>query len=114
MARGMGASVAIEVESGEPNYLGVIDATATSKTNAQATAPFNAAAPGLALMNILIQPDVDCYVLPVTTSAGTVSSTNGVKITAGERVLIGLTELKPWIAVIRDTASGNIRFWEMK
>lgn len=114
MARGMGASVALEVLSGEPNYLGVIDFTGTSKTNSQATVPFNAAAPALALMTLLLQPDQDCYVLPVATATGTVTSATGVKLTAGERVIIGLTELKPWIAVLRVSASGNLSVWEMK
>lgn len=113
MARGMGASVAIEVESGCPVYLGTIDFTATSKTNSQATAPFNATGDALKYKTLLLQPDQDCYILPVTTATGAVTSSNGIQLTAGERVIVNMAEVHRWMAVIRVSASGNLKVWEL-
>lgn len=108
--------------SGSPRYLGTIDFTATSKTNAEATTAFNTAAPRLGGKVLLIQPDQDCYILPVSTSTGTVTSTNGVKLTSGERVQITMDDIDPtsisgeayqWLACLRVSASGNLKVWEL-
>lgn len=114
MARGMGASVAIEVESGSPSFLGVIDATTTSKTNSQATAPFNTAAPQLGLRTLLIQVSAECYILPVATATSTVTTSTGVKLAVDERVIINCTSTETYLAVITASGTANCRVWELK
>ncbi|SRR5258706_5312386 len=124
MARRNARSVseAIVKYSGSPRYLGVIDFTNVSKTNHQATTPFNNTGTALAGKILLLQPAQDVYILPVTTNAGTVSSTNGVLIMANERVILTVDDLDVtdiagefygWLAAIRSTTSGNLRVWEL-
>lgn len=124
MARRNARSVSesIVLLSGSPRYLGVIDFTGTSKTNSQATSAFNATAPALAGKVLLLQPDQDVYIRTVQTSTGTVTSTNGIKIAAGERVQIVMDDLDSkvpdgesygWIAAIRVSVSGNLKVWEL-
>lgn len=113
----------IVVYSGYPVFLGTIDFTGTSKTNAQATTPFSATFPGLAGKALLLQTDQDVYVLPVTTSTGTVTSSNGVKLSAGERVTITMPDrdqrdisgdAPDFLAALQVSAGGNLKVWELK
>lgn len=109
--------------SGCPVFLGTIDFTATSKTNAQATTPFNDASPALAGMSLLLQTSQDVYILPVLSSSTAVSSTNGILITAGERVILTMDdfderaiagEVRAWLAAVRSSQDGNLKVWELR
>ena len=110
--------------SGSPRYLGVIDFTGTSKTNHEATTPFNNTGNALLGKVLLLQPSQACYILGVSANDGTVSATNGVYLFANERVEIVMddlpdvstqpSDLLPWLAVIRDSASGNLKVWELQ
>ena len=124
MARRNARSVseAIVKYSGTPVYLGTIDFTATSKTNAQATTPFNAALPGLLGKILMLQPSQDVYILPVDTSTRAITSSNGILLYAGERVTVTMMDMDitdepgentPWLAAIRSSADGNLKVWEL-
>lgn len=125
MARRNARSVSevIVREAGSLRYLGTIDFTNTSKTNAQATTPFEAASPSLAGKHLILQASQDVYILPVTSSTGTVTSTNGFTMYAGEtksfwmddydeRAVDG--EVYAWLAALRVSADGNLKVWELK
>ncbi len=124
MARRNARSVSesIVLLSGSPRYLGVIDFTATSKTNHEATTPFNNTGTALAGKVLLLQATQDCYILPRPTNTGTVTSTTGVKIAAGERVQITMDDIDSktpagenygWLACLRVSTSGNLSVWEL-
>lgn len=124
MARRNARSVseAIVKYSGSPRLLGTIDFAAASKTNATATTPFNATDPALAGKILLLQPSQDVYVLPVATSSGAVTSSTGVLLYAGERVILTVDDIDSrdvagerygWLAAIRSTADGSLRIWEL-
>lgn len=124
MARRNARSVseAIVKYSGSPRLLGTIDFTSTSKTNAQASVPFNAADPALAGKILLLQASQDVYILPTATSTGLVTSSTGVLVFANERVILTCDDIDKtdmagerfgWLAAIRSTADGNLRIWEL-
>lgn len=94
---------------GTPLYKGVIDATGTSKTNAQASVPFSLTAEA----TVLIHAAIDCYLVPVTSSTATVTAANGVPHQANEKSVITLAPGYTHIAVIRASSSGNVSFWEL-
>lgn len=100
--------------NGSPSYLGTIDATTTSKTNHQATTPFNNTGDGLSGKVLLIQSNSDVFLLPVSTNTGTVTTTTGVKIRADERVMLTMTQRHNWLAVICASGTANVRIWEME
>lgn len=125
MARRNARSVSesIVVQDGSLRYLGTIDFTSTSRTNAQATTPFNDTSPALAGKHLILQTSQDVYILPVQTSTGTVTSTNGFTLYAGEtksfwmddfdeRAVAG--EPYAWLAALRVSADGNLKVWELK
>lgn len=125
MARRNARSVSesIVVQDGSLRYLGTIDFTSTSKTNAQATTPFSAASPSLAGKHLILQCTQDVYILPVTSSTGTVSSTNGFTMYAGETKSFWMDdynerandgEVYAWLAAIRVSSDGNLKVWELK
>lgn len=109
--------------SGSPRYLGVIDFTNVSKTNATATAPFNATGSALGGKILLLQSDQDVFVLPVQTSATAVTIPTGVTIFANERVIMTMDDLdrtdiagEPYIflAALRAAGvNGSLRVWEL-
>lgn len=106
--------------NGAPTFLGVIDYTASSVTNHQASTPFNNTGSALCGKVLLLQPSTDVYVLPVTTNTGTVTTSNGVLLFANERVLLTMTDYfatnatECWLAAIRSSASGNLRVWALR
>jgi hypothetical protein len=106
--------------AGAPTFLGVIDYTGTSTTNHQASTPFNNTGSALCGMVLLLQPSTDMYVLPVTTTTGTVTSANGVTLFANERVVLTMTDYfvtnatECWLAALRVTSSGNLRVWRLR
>ena len=104
---------------GSPKYLGVIDYTGTSKTNHEATTPFNNTGDALCGKVLLIHSATASHVLPVDTNTGTVTTATGVPVGADAvRILTmppsntGLTRC--WLAVIRNAASGNLSVWELE
>lgn len=122
MARRNAKSVSesIVVQDGSLRYLGVIDFTATSKTNAQATAPFNIT--GMAGKHLILQTTQDVYILPVPTSTTAITSTNGFTMYAGETKSFWMDdvdtkaisgELYAWLAALRVSADGNLKVWEL-
>lgn len=108
--------------SGNPRLLGTIDFTATSKTNHQATTPFNNTGNALLGKVLVLSATQNCYILPVTTNVGTVTTATGVPLFANERVImvmddidlsVAAGEFYGWLACIRSTADGNLRIWEL-
>lgn len=105
--------------SGTPVYLGTI-AYSTSINNATTAAPFNAT--GLQGKILLVQPDSDCFILPVIGAAGVNVAAQSPLVSANERVTITMPdqdstvpalEQRYWLAVIQSTASGNLKVWEL-
>lgn len=103
----------VDAANGSPSFLGVIDATTTSKTNHQATTPFANTVDALKGKTILIQSSAACFILPVSTNTGTVTAANGVKLAADERVIITMGSAQGWLAAILASGTGNVRVWEM-
>lgn len=100
---------------GSPAYLGTIDYTGTSKTNHQATTPFNNTSTALCGKLLLLQPSTAVYILPVNANDGTVTAANGVKLQVDERVIIFFLENSVcWLAALRVSASGDLKAWELK
>lgn len=99
--------------SGTPVFLGVIAFGAASLNNHSTAAPFNNTGDGLEGKFILLQATQDVYILPGTTNAAAVTTANGVLISAGERVIIGMRQGYKWLAAIRSSADGNLRVWEL-
>lgn len=113
-------SESIVVQDGSLRYLGVIDFTNVSKTNAQATAPFGAT--GLQGKHLIMQCTQDVYILPVASSTGTVTSTNGFTMYAGETKSFWMDDVDSkapagesygWLAALRVSADGNLKVWEL-
>lgn len=108
--------------SGCPRLLGTITSTGASVTNSNTAVPFSAAVPALGNRVILIQPDASCYILPVLTATGAVTSSTGILLQANERVSICMDdidthqnagELNQWLAVISVTGTVNVKVWDM-
>lgn len=100
---------------GSPAYLGTIDYTGTSKTNHEATTPFNNVTPALCGKLLLLQPSTAVYILGATTNTGTVTAVNGVKLQVDERVIVMMKDnTKCWLAALRVSASGDLKFWELE
>jgi hypothetical protein len=117
-ARTLSAQHFQQVLNGSPVYLGTIDCTGTSKTNAQATTPFGNTGDMLKGKVLLVcnSGSVTVYVHPVATSTGTTTAVRGagfgVPIGPGERVYITMNAKYPYIAAIT-TTTANLDFWEM-
>jgi len=127
MPRRSGRSVteSIVKQSGSPRFLGLITGT-TAKSNTTTTTPFNAS--GLHLLGkiLLLQADSDCYIL-ATAGAGnesSVSSTNGVRIFANERVelcmddpdnyeVANATEALWDLTMVPVSGTTNLKVWEL-
>jgi hypothetical protein len=103
---------------GSPVYLGVVDCTNVSKTNHQATTPFNNTGNALCGKPLLIQPSAELFLLPVATNTGAVTTATGVDLTAKERVVILMTSKTGsdntcWLACILSSGTGNLSVWEL-
>lgn len=112
---------ALDALNGIPIYLGTIDATTTSKTNHQATTPFNNTGSALCGKVLLIQNAgaIDIRIHPVTTNTDTVSNSRGTgfgpAISPGERVIVFMpTGSRCWVAGITTSSTANIDFWELQ
>lgn len=105
--------------NGYPLYLGTVDATTTSKTNAQATTAFAASGDALAGKVLMIQNagTVSIRLHPVATSTGTVSNTRGAgfgpEIQPGERIDVTMGRTYSFLAIIATSGAANVDFWEM-
>ncbi len=99
----------IQKFDGSPTYLGTIVAT-TTKNNHDTAAPFSNVAPALQGKVLMLQPDAACHILPGIVNTATVTTANGVYLAAYERVIITMSELQGWIAVV---GAANVKVWEM-
>ncbi len=95
--------------NGSPSYLGTIVAT-TTKNNHDTAAPFNDTTNALTGKVLLIQPDAACYVLPGIVNTTTVTTANGLYLGANERVILTMTPLQGWLAVV---GTANLKVWEL-
>lgn len=107
-------------QSGHPVYLGTIDATTTSKTNHQATTPFNNTGGALCGKLLLIQNagSVAVRLHAVTTTTGTTTNTRGTgfgpEIQSKERVIVFMDDTRCYMAGIALSSTANIDFWELQ
>ena len=111
ISRPNGSRVSVLI-NGTPVFLGLIVAT-TTKNNTDTATPFNTAANGLAGKALLIQSDTECFILPSASSTGTVTTANGVKVGADEKVIIIMGPTYGWLAGLAVTGTSNIRVWEL-
>lgn len=98
--------------NGTPRYLGTIAANTTTN-NHDTASPFNNTGMALKGKVLLLQSDAACHVACGTTNAVTVTTSNGVKLAADERVLIHMNEDDGygWIAVV---GAANVKVFELK
>lgn len=102
-------------QSGSPEYLGTITATTTAQTNGTTAVPFKyVAGDTLAGEYILIQADAACYVLPGTTSAFAVTASNGVELSAKERIDFVMVTSEGYLSVKAVTGTVNLRVWRLR
>lgn len=99
--------------SGTPVYLGVIAFGAATKNNADTATPFKASGDALSGKVLLLQTSAAVYILPGTSSSAAVTSTNGVKLAADERVIIAMSDGYTHLAALQVSASGNLSVWEL-
>lgn len=98
--------------NGSPSYLGTIVAT-TTKNNHDTAAPFNDTGDALKGKTIMVQPDTACYILAGSANTSTVTTANGVKLAADERVTITMTRDQGWLACLAVSGTTNLKVWEM-
>lgn len=99
--------------NGTPVLLGTLTCT-TTKNNHDTAVPFNDTTVALTGKVLLLQPDATCYVLPVTANDGTVTTANGVKLAADEKVIIGMASSYGFLAAVSASGTTNIKVWELK
>ncbi len=92
--------------NGSPRYLGVIAST-TVKTNADTAVPFTIK-PGSLL---LLVPSAAVNVLPGFSPAITVTTANGIPLTASEKFYM---LLKKDVSTIQVVGTANTSVWEME
>lgn len=98
--------------SGTPVLLGTIVAT-TTKNNHDTATPFNNTGDALKGKMLLIQPDTACYILPGTANTATVTTSNGIKLGAEERVILSMADDYGWLACVAVSGTTNCRIWEL-
>lgn len=96
--------------NGTPVLLGTITVAGASKNNADTAVPFSNTGNCLKGKTLLLQPSASVHVLPGTASNSTVTTSNGVKIGADERVIITMAEDYGWLAVI---GTADVKVWEL-
>lgn len=99
--------------NGDPTFLGAISAT-TTKNNHTTAVPFSNTGTGLAGKTLLLQPDTAGYLLCGSANTAAVTSANGIKINADERVIISLSDTNGWCAWLASTGTSILRVWELK
>lgn len=100
---------------GAPVFLGVVAYTASSVNNHDTGAPFNDTGDALKGKVLLIQVSTACSVYFGSSNAAAATTANGIYLNPNERAIVYMSPSSGWgwIAAIRDTASGNLRVWEL-
>ena len=98
--------------NGVPTYLGVVVAT-TTKNNHDTAVPFNDTGEALKGKVIMLQSDAAFYFNAGTVNTGTATTTNGVLVAAGERVILVMGSSYGWMACLAVSGTANIKFWEL-
>lgn len=101
-----------EAVNGTHKYLGTIVAT-TTKNNHDTASAFNNTGEALKGKVLLVQPDAACYILAATTNAGTVTTSNGLKLIADQTYVIMMTEAHGWLACLSVSGTANLKVWEL-
>lgn len=112
MANVLSTDGVVALANGVPTFLGVIVAT-TTKNNHDTATPFNNTGDALKGKVLLIQPDAACYILPGTANTATVTTSNGVKLAADERVIIHMAQGHSFLACLSVSGTTNCRVWEL-
>lgn len=99
--------------NGTPVFLGVIAYTGSSVNNHTTGAAFNNTGNALKGKALLIQASTVCYVTFGTANDAAATTAAGVKLAADEKAIVTMHSDYGWIAAIRDSASGNLRVWEL-
>jgi hypothetical protein len=100
------------ITNGTPVYLGTIVAS-TTKNNHDTASPFNDTGDALEGKFLLVQCDAAAYVLPGTANTTTVTTSNGVKLAADERVILSMAAGYKWLAALAVTGTANCKVWEL-
>jgi hypothetical protein len=104
-------AVVTKALNGSPQYLGTIVAT-TTKNNHDTASPFNDGT--LGGVCLCVQPDAACYILAGTANTATVTSSNGVKLGADERLYLWLKDSEGWLACVSVSGTTNLKVWKME
>jgi hypothetical protein len=100
------------VLNGVPVYLGVVVAT-TTKNNHDTVAAFNDTGEALKGKVVMMQSDAAFYFNCGTVNTATATTTNGVLVAAGERVVMLMGSSYGWIACLSVSGTANVKFWEL-
>lgn len=90
---------------GAPTHVGQIIATTTTN-NADTAVPFSISSGAV----ILCQASAACHIRPVTSSAGTVTTANGIKLGTDEKVTISMGSQYTHLAVV---GAATVVVWEL-
>lgn len=118
-ARPANVSQLLLLLNGKPKYLGTIDVTTTSKTNAQATTAFGHTGTLLKNMVLLIQCDAaGVRIHPVAEEDDTVTTNragnHGVELSEEkERIIIVMDNTDGYVAAIIGSGTANCDFWRL-
>ncbi len=104
----------LQAINGAPTYLGTITTTsAAAKNNSDTSSAFNTAAPLLKGKVLLLQASGTCYILPVSSASGAVTSATGIKLAQDERVQLTMDNTRGYLSVIRDSSDVSVKVWEL-
>lgn len=101
-----------EAVNGTHVLLGTIVAT-TTKNNTDTAVPFNSTGEGLKGKTLLVQPDAACYILPGLLSTSTVTTANGLKLSADQTYVIMMGASYGWLACLSVSGTANLKVWEL-
>lgn len=96
--------------NGTPTFLGTITAT-TTKNNHDTSSPFNNTSDALKGWVLMVQCDAAGYLLPGTTNAAAVTTTNGIKVAADEKYIFIMSVQHGWLAALAVTGTLNCKVW---
>ena len=101
----------MQVFNGDITYLGTIQSTGTSVTNATTSSAFTIPAGA----TIVVQADATGYFRPVGTPDTTtnVSATNGFKLAADESRVMTLRSDRASLAWISGSGTTNLKVWQL-
>jgi hypothetical protein len=103
----------IEAVNGSITFLGTIVSAGTAINNHTTASAFNNTGDALGGKVLLLQATAALYLLPGTSNAASVTSTNGVKLGADERVIVTMSGSQGWLAQIPVSGSANLKVWEL-